>query len=285
MVDLPDEMLMAYADGALDESERRKVEAIVAADTELQRRLMPYQVTRTALQSLISEALTSPVPDRLVATVMTAPIGNGLALQQHAPRAEPFFTRLRAALFPEMPAFAGAMALAASVAAIASLGFMGARLMQQATSGTPNLAINEGEALATGPLKLALDTTPSMQDFEQGSVRVRPVQTFRDVAGNICRQYTMARTGVDEVSGFACRKNSGSWSIAFHAPSALAGGTPTATRGADQTQDEGTFRPVAGEGEPSETAVDTAINKVKARNGLVEKKEEAALIAERWPQK
>lgn len=275
---------MAYADGALDASERAIIDSIIAANPELQRRLEPYVVTRTALQRIISEALTSPVPDRLVSTVMTAPIGNGSALQKQAPRAEPFFTRLRAALFPELPAFAGAMALAASVAAIAGLGFTGARLMQSMGSTAPSLAVNDGEAIATGLLRTALETTPSMQDLQQGSIRVRPVQTFRDVAGNICRQYTMARTGIDEMSGFACRKTNGSWSIAFHAPSSLAGGASVSSS-ASPPQDEGTFRPVAGEDQPAETAVDLAVAKVKVRNGLVEKKEEARLIAEGWPQK
>lgn len=283
MVDLPDETLMAYADGALENSERLRVEAILAANPDQQRRLEPYIVTRAALQSLMSEALTSTVPDRLVATVMTAPIGNGVAGQRPTPRAESFFTRLRTALFPELPAFAGSMALAATVAAIAGLGFASARLMQATQPGSQNVAVNGGEAIARGSLQAALDATPSMQELQQGTVRVRPVQTFRDVAGHFCRQYSLKREGGDEIAGFACRKSDGNWSIAYHAPSSLAGGPPAAHAGGAQP-DEGQFSPASGEDQSTETAVEQAIGKVKVPDGLIEKGDEARLISQGWPQ-
>ena len=52
MDNISDEVLMAFADGALSETEHARVAARVAADPGLEARLQPFAVTRTALPAL-----------------------------------------------------------------------------------------------------------------------------------------------------------------------------------------------------------------------------------------
>lgn len=270
LVDLPEETLMAYADGALNESERRHVEAILAADPAQQRRLEPYIFTRDALPSVFSEALTSAVPDRLVATVMTAPVGTTTSRGAKSQTRAPLLERLREALFPEMPAFAGTFALAASLAAVAGLGYAAA----QFASPQSTLAGLDSEAVATGPLKVALDTTVSKGVLERGLLRVQMLSTFVDREGRYCRQYEMAHASKGNVAGFACRQAGGDWSIAFHAPEAAAGETAAGTH-------PGEFTPAGRSPASSVKPVDRAIDAVMD-GGVIEGAEEEEFIARGW---
>lgn len=268
---------MAYADGVLDAQERARVDAILAADPAQRQRLEPFVLTRHALPSFFSEALTSAVPDRLVNTVLAAPIGTRASAEVRGTRREPFFTRLRTALFPELPAFAGAFALAACVAAIAGTGFIAGRVAEP--GGGMQTAALDDEAIAAGALNTALDTAVSNEVVERGLVRVTPVMTFRDTAGRYCRQYTMLRAGKDEYAGFACRRGDGRWNVAFHAPvEPAAGGASNA--GEPKKADPNSFQPA---GDNRGHALQQAIDKAVSGN-VLNSNDETRLIADGWPQ-
>lgn len=279
LADLPDETLMAYVDDLLDDTERTRVETMLAEDPALAARLEPFIITRDALPILFSEAVPAILPDRLVATVLTAPIGatpSAQATRQH------LLARLRDALFPSLPLLTGGMALAASVAAFTAGGFLLGRI--SAASPPPASLIeasaNGDQVMATGQLHLALETTPSGGALEQGLTSVRPVLTFRDSTGRYCREYRTAHSGHDETTGFACRQSGGGWSVAFHAP--VTDGTSGETDTASGAPRGDTFTPASGE---SNTALDRAIDKVIARNSVIDGKDEAGLIASGWPAK
>lgn len=271
MARLPDdETLMAYVDGALPDAEMRRIEAIVQTDASVRARLVPFELTRARLPNLISDALSAPMPARLIETVMTAPLG--IASRPAHPSMAPkptLLRRLSTALLPEMPAFAGAFALAASVALIAGAGFLTAKLLT-AESGAQLEASLQQEAIAAGPLREALERVASGTRFESGLLQVTPVLTVRDHEGRFCRQYSLQRAGGEAVSGFACRNAEGHWSIAFHAPNS------GAQAAASDTQD---YQPASGEGA---SAIDQFIDKA-SRGDVVTGRDEAELISKGWP--
>ena len=124
MQNMSDEMLMAYADDALSNAERRQVEAAIAVNPQLRRRLEPFVVTRSTLPEVFSEALTSPLPGRLLKTVMTAPMPKPTARASEQV-AGSVLARVRAFLIPEVPSFGNAVALAAIVVAFAGVRLYG----------------------------------------------------------------------------------------------------------------------------------------------------------------
>ncbi len=271
MARLPDdETLMAYVDGALPEAEMRRIEAIVQTDGQVRARLVPFELTRARLPDLFSDALSSPMPARLVETVMTAPLGTARKpADPPVAHKAPLLRRLAAALLPDMPAFAGAFALATCVALIAAAGFFTAKLLP-AEKGSQMHSSVEQEAIAAGPLREALERVASGTRLERGLVQVTPVLTVRDHEGRFCRQYAVQRAGGEAVSGFACRDSEGRWSIAFHAPNS------GAQAAASDTQD---FQPASGEGA---SAIDQFIDKA-SRGDVVTGREETELISKGWP--
>lgn len=63
-----DEMLMSYADGELDESDAKVLEARIASDPKLQARYAVFAETAEVLRAALSPG---PVPDRLVRVVQS----------------------------------------------------------------------------------------------------------------------------------------------------------------------------------------------------------------------
>lgn len=266
---ISDETLMAYADGALDAAAAHRVENALLHDAQLQSRLAPFIVTRDALPELFSEALTSPVPDRLVDAVLSAPIGRQSQRAAETSLWASLNAHLRDLLFPQTPGFASGFALAAGVLAIAGAGWIAGQFAASRTGGPANaaIALNGDVPFAAGALHAALEGSASNAPVEEGSLKATPVLTFRDTAGHFCRQYTVTRSGEAPISGFACRTDQGRWSIAFHAPSGQ--GTAEAQEG---------YVP-AGREEPA--ALEAAIDKSIAGD-VMGKDDESRLIAQGW---
>src|SRR5262245_10228947 len=65
MLNVTDEMLMAYADDELDAAVRSVVEARLAEDRELMQRLEVFVLTRRPIARVYARAMEEPVPDRL----------------------------------------------------------------------------------------------------------------------------------------------------------------------------------------------------------------------------
>ena len=62
---LSDEVLMAYADGQLDASERARLKKLIAQDPEANARLEVFQATGQDLASVFDEHMNSPLPEKL----------------------------------------------------------------------------------------------------------------------------------------------------------------------------------------------------------------------------
>ncbi len=66
---ISDDILMAFADGELDEATRQMVEAAERDDPEVRRRIAAHRQLRARLQTAFAETLDEPVPERLLAAV------------------------------------------------------------------------------------------------------------------------------------------------------------------------------------------------------------------------
>lgn len=270
--DLSDEILMAYADDALPAPERRRVETALAHDPKLVDRLEPFILTRSALPEIFSEALTSPMPDRLVKTVMTAPMPPLSRTASRAVSGTSVLARLRAFLVPEFPSFGTAVALAAVVAAIAGAGWLAGRSITPAAGPTTSkgeaVAVNENAAYAEGLLAEALETKSIAQAAVSGTQSAEIKNTFFDKSGRVCREYGVSQAQREATVGFACRTGEGRWQIGFHSSIANA------------TAPDASANTPAGESS-SLAGLDAAIDAVKSGDVLGET-EDAALIANRW---
>lgn len=70
-MDVTDEMLMALADGELDETTAGRLRRQVAGDAALAKRLALFEDSAAALRSALDPG---PVPDRLVQAILAAPV-------------------------------------------------------------------------------------------------------------------------------------------------------------------------------------------------------------------
>lgn len=85
MEQVTDDMLMALADGELDQATAARLRQRVAADTALQHRLALFEDSAAALRLAMDPG---PVPDRLVQTIMSSQSDNIVPLAPPRRRAE-----------------------------------------------------------------------------------------------------------------------------------------------------------------------------------------------------
>ena len=182
-----EETLMAFADGELVGEGRGAMEAALAADPALRKRLEAHQRLRRQISGAFDGALAEPVPEHLAAVALTR-AGEVISLADR--RAVKWSAREWSAM-------------AASIAAglLIGVGVMGAQ--------TPLLAAANGGLEARGALAQALDTQLASDD--PGVVRIGLCFASQD--GGYCRTFSIPRS---DTSGLACRDDD-SWNIAMTA--------------------------------------------------------------------
>jgi hypothetical protein len=241
-----DEILMAYADGALDAEARARIAAALKADPEARARVLMFRATGRELSSLYEGVLREPVPAPLIEFVMNhgqgreagpAPKSASFAASslRHAsaaprrPRRPSPWAGFKERLIPQGAGWQ--LAAAASVAVIAGAG---AGLLLRGDSGLgPNLAtLRPGQVLSSGVLHHVLESLPSNEERAAGSTKgataVRAVLTFRTKDGGYCREYEVAGPQ-GQFQGLACRQAGGHWTVeAQAAQGAAAAGTHAA---------------------------------------------------------
>ena len=271
MDNISDEVLMAFADGALPEVDHKRIAQRIANDKGLTARLQPFVVTRTALSELFGGATAGPIPERLLKTVREAPIATA-ARAARRERETGFVARavetLRETLFPSGFALAHAFTVASLLAGGAAAGWLAANSSTGGRAGS-DIAFTNGLMYAEGALAQTLERQPSARSTDtvvNGSMA--PRLTFVANDHRFCRQYEMASEAGRHFSGFACRENGGAWQVVIHAETQ--GGMPGTGKAGHET--------AAGSGSP---AVEAAIDKV-VDGGQLERDAEAALIAKGW---
>lgn len=170
---IDDDLLMAYADGELDEVSRARVERAIAEDAALRARLDQQRRLRATLAAHYGPTAEEAVPERLRAMLET----NVVAL---APKPRPLWQTLTA--------------LAASLV-------LGLAIGRSLLTPAGPVGMENGTLVARGPLAEALDTQLASAQPADSSTRIGI--SFAATDGRLCRTFESAG-----VSGLACRDDS-----------------------------------------------------------------------------
>lgn len=187
-----DEILMAYADGELDEPTRAAVEAAQASDPELARRIAQHRALRARLRSAFDPVLAEPLPEQLLASARDAPpatrTDNVVPLKRT--------TAVRWS-WPQWTAVAASLLVGA---------LLGPRLMGPPQPGP--LVTRDGTLLAGGTLARALSQQLASNQPPDAAVQIGV--SFRSHAGEYCRTFVLHEKSA--LAGLACRER-GAWRL------------------------------------------------------------------------
>lgn len=210
---IPDETLMAYADGELEPAQRAEVEAAIAADPQLAARIEQHRALRRKLNAAYDPILLETVPNTLVASVRNAPAAAaGTATSEHAATITDL-RRVRAARAAEAKEAAASArradvsrrpwtwfewgAMAASVAAGAVIAHLAMKSPDASRIGT-----ERGQIVAQADLSHALTTQLASDQPESAPVQIGV--SFKSKSGDTCRTFTVRERSV--LGGLACRE-------------------------------------------------------------------------------
>jgi hypothetical protein len=188
-------MLMAYADGELDEVSARRVEQAVAEDPELALQLEAERALRTSLKSCFDPIAEEPIPAEWMAMIAAA------AVEDERAGAERNVVSLDDArsgrtAWRRVTGWGVGAAIAASLV----LGLM----IGTQIAGQGPVAERNGALIASGKLARALDT--QLASNQQGA-QLRMLVSFRRAGGDYCRAFSG-----EALSGIACR-NDDEWRL------------------------------------------------------------------------
>ena len=221
---LSDEILMAFADGELEEPTAAAVAKAMAEDPIVAKRIMDFQQSRRLTRSALSVALMPDVPPELRAAVSAQ-----VEAYEDANRldAEPALKAPRHERLVRKGSFMP-MALAASIAAVAlALGYFAG---WQGRPGTDGLM---GQ-LESPLVHRELSRIASGKDVELPFGRLRVISTYRLANGSLCREFRL-QSSTAAAEAVACRN--GEWNATIALAKAIndaeftpsGGGEPMAT--------------------------------------------------------
>lgn len=228
---IPDEILMAYADGELDEVTRQSVAMAERDDVEVRRRVARHRQLRAQLQSAFAASLEEPVPERLLAAARAAVLPAAEAAATPGTPAP----GITASVVP-LSAARAAKAQAAkrshrwrpvsawgSLAASLILGVFAIYFTWRGADPLLRTAAN-GRVVAIGALSQALSSELSAErkPLQAASIGL----SFRAQTGEYCRTFYLNRNAA---TGLACREGA-EWHIRLLAP-AVAGQRPPSDSG------------------------------------------------------
>jgi anti-sigma factor RsiW len=179
---IDDDILMAFADGELDEVSRARVERAVAEDPALRARLAQQRKLRATLAAFYGPTAEEAVPERLRAMLETNVVAFPAA---KARQARPIWQSL------------------AALAATLLLGLALGRTLLMPAGGP--VGIENGTMVAQGPLAAALDTQLASAQAPGAATRIGT--SFAAADGRLCRTFDGAA-----MAGVACRGEQG-WQL------------------------------------------------------------------------
>ncbi len=201
-----DEILMAYADNELGPAERAEVEAAMAADPELARRVARHKALRAELNTVFDGALKEPVPERLIRTVWSAPgakqsdaRGNGATGARGYANNVTHLAQVRAARAGKTQAHWSMRQLGA-VAASLIIGIVLGQLIVHPANRHP-IVQRDGAMIAQGVLDTALSDQLASSPKTDSPVRLGA--SFQARSGEYCRTFVLQEGTA--LAGYACR--------------------------------------------------------------------------------
>jgi hypothetical protein len=214
-MNIPDETLMAFADGELDAAACAVVENAMRDDPEIEKRVAQHRALRSKLQQAYAAELDDAVPERLLRAVRgSTRSGNVVNLADKRRAGDDRGLRSAAA----GPRWRSVAAMAASIVGGVGLGLFIAREPSSVVIKNTN-----GGLVAQGALANAL----SNQVGAEPSAPVAPGLSFVAKSGVYCRTFTL--TDASGSAGLACRE-AGEWRIRVLAQSA-SGADPASASG------------------------------------------------------
>lgn len=201
MVHVPDELIMAYADGQVSAEEKAWLESILAVDPAIRARLEPFLATGPGRLTAFDAVLDAPIPDRLIDTIR----GTKPPVRASASARTGLFDRLFPNGFGLTPALGYAAALLAGIG-------IGSAILTAPSAEQPLMVADRDGFIASGRLQSALERVPSGDNKLVKEGDIRPLLTVRDGDGRICRQYEIVGRKKGP-QGLACREGDGDWRI------------------------------------------------------------------------
>lgn len=222
MSEISNEVLMAYADGELEDDMRIQVEAFLAHDPNAQKRLAVFTATGRNLANIFDRPMGEPVPARLIYGIVSLSESAGASqIAQQSDAKVVFLQNRRRPSSMVTPT----RALAASLAGLLAVG-SSVWLLKHASPDDQSmfgsvLSAN-GEKIAGDGLASALETVPSAKTAERTITSevalIRPTFSFATLTSSYCRQYDIFRQKLTALTGVACREPNGSWRIEAQMP-------------------------------------------------------------------
>jgi len=250
-----DELLMAYADGELDDRTAREVGRAIDNVPALAARLMVFRVTGRALSPHFDEVVEAPPPAAMLNAIRNAPIALRApsAGESHWGTVRGAVSQVLSSLGLGPSPWLAPAGLAFGLVIGAAATFLGTG----SNFGGGLLAEQGGQLIAAGPLARTLESD-TMQASQAGPVGV--IATFQNETGQWCRLYQASAH-----AGLACRQGSGQWQIV--------------ELGAATARDDTRIEPSEGGGAK---AVDDLAASMMASSTALDAETEANLIARGW---
>jgi hypothetical protein len=187
-----EETLMAYADDELDAQTRSAVEAAMAADPEIARRVAQHKALRGRLRMVFDKVLEEPPPQRLIDAARGVPAmrreGNVIPLRRKAPprRTVPQWMTIAASLVFGV--------------------FIGQALLRASSTGP--VTARDGKLIANGVLAQALSEQLASTQKDDSAVRIGV--SFKSKDGDYCRTFSLHESAT--LAGLACRERD-AWQV------------------------------------------------------------------------
>lgn len=202
---------MAFADGELDGAKRAEIQAAMAADPDLARRVEKHRALRAQVSGAYASVLAQSVPDKLVTAARG---GTSVASAAGSPRGNVVQFPSRGNRVPGAPwRLSQWLAMAASLLAgvLISWRFLVPR-------GEAPILASRGAMVAHGALAQALDNQLASEQPRDAAVIVG--LSFMSHDGSYCRSFTLPAA---ETAGLACRRGS-DWQVPLTTSAAVQAG-------------------------------------------------------------
>lgn len=177
---------MAYADDELDAGTRASVDAAMASDPEIARRIARHKAMRSRVQSAFNKVVDEPVPARLLQAVRGETAGSRRSNVTPLRRRQ-----IRDWSWPQWTAIAASLVVGVIAGRLTLVGM-----------GSPGPITMRGDRmLASGALAAAL--SDQLAGAQSAGDPARIGVTFRSKSGEYCRTFTLSQPTM--LAGLACR--------------------------------------------------------------------------------